>query len=172
LQQIWERWWGGTLKMRKITKRERNLIQKYLGKVKVDIESLEGVLVCIGKKVFLVDEDVLRTAEEIEKKSGVAPYALGVEIGTVSKGFEPSIELADIISGCTDEKAVVTEEGEKLFSYGRDVFLQNIVEGKTKGEKVVVNEKREVLGFGFFDGEMLKNVVDKGFYLRGKKGRR
>lgn len=157
--------------MRKVTKKERYWIREYLLRVKVDIEELEGGLVVVGKKVFLVDEDVLRIAKEIEKKK-VFAYALGVEIGTVSNGFEPSIGLADVICEYTDEKAVVTEEGEKLFSYGRDVFLQNIVEGTVKGEKVVVNENKEVLGFGFFDGEMLKNVIDKGFYLRGKKGRR
>ncbi len=159
------------MKMRKVSNKERNVIQEYLLQFKVDITCLEGELVRIGKKVFLVGEEVLKIAEGI-RRNGVTPYALGVEIGTLSEGFEPSIELAEVISGVTDEKTVITAEGEKLFSYGRDVFLQNIVKGKVKGDRVVVNEENEVLGFGFFDGEMLKNVIDKGFYLRGKKGRR
>ena len=159
------------MKMRMVSNKERNVIQEYLLQFKVDINCLEGELVCIGKKVFLVGGEVLKIAEGIKRK-GVTPYALGVEIGTLSEGFEPSIELAEVISGVTDEKTVITAEGEKLFSYGRDVFLQNIVEGRVKGDRVVVNEEDEVLGFGFFDGEMLKNVIDKGFYLRGKKGRR
>ncbi len=160
------------MKMRRITNRERNAIQEYLLQFMVDITYLEGELIRIGKKVFLVGEDIFEIAEDIERRKGSAPYALGVEIGTLSKGFEPSIELAEVISGYTDEKTVITAEGEKLFSYGRDVFVQNIVEGKTEGEKIVVNENGEVLGFGYFDGTMLKNVIDKGFYLRGKKGRR
>jgi ribosome biogenesis protein Nip4 len=158
--------------MRKVNKKEKKMIREYLLQVKVDVSMLEGVPVVIGKKVFLVEEEVLRVAEDVVREARVVPYALGTEIGTIQKGFEPSIELAQIIAGYTDAKVVVTEEGEKLFSYGRDVFLQNIVEGGTVGDKVVVNERKEVLGFGFYDGEMLKNVVDKGFYVRGKKGRR
>lgn len=160
------------MKMRRVNNRERNAIQEYLLQFMVDINYLEGKLVRIGKRVFLVNEEVLGMAEDLERRKGIASYALGVEIGTLSKGFEPSIELADIVSGLTDEKTVITAEGEKLFSYGRDVFVQNIVEGKTEGEKIVINEKGEVLGFGYFDGTMLRNVIDKGFYLRGKKGRR
>jgi 60S ribosome subunit biogenesis protein NIP7 len=159
------------MKMRRVNSRERNAIREYLLEFKVDISVLKGKLVRIGKKVFLVDEEILRTAREIERM-GKTPYAVGVEIGTLSKGFEPSIELADLISGSTDAETVITEEGEKLFSYGRDVFLQNIVEGNEEGSRIVVNEDKEVLGLGLFDGEMLRNVIDKGFYLRGKKGRR
>ncbi|MBU7009335.1 MAG: hypothetical protein HXS46_01490 [Theionarchaea archaeon] len=159
------------MKMKLVTNKERNVIQEYLLQFKVDINQLEGKLVRIGRKVFLVDEKVFEMAVEIEKEMKAAPYALGVEMGTLSRGFEPSIELADVISELTDVKTVITGEGEKLFSYGRDVFVQNIVKGKVKGERIVVNEENEVLGIGFFDGEMLKNVIDKGFYLRGKKGR-
>jgi 60S ribosome subunit biogenesis protein NIP7 len=153
------------------SKREKRMIQEYLLQFKVDIDVLGG-LVVIGKKVFLVDEEVLKVAKDIEAKSKVIPYAAGTEIGTLKKRFEPSLELADVIAGHTEEKVIITEEGEKLFSYGRDVFLENIKEGKPVGEKVVMNEKNEVLGLGFFDGTMLVNVIDKGFYLRGKKGRR
>ncbi|MBU7046053.1 MAG: hypothetical protein HXS54_06405 [Theionarchaea archaeon] len=157
--------------MRMVSKREKRMIQEYLVQFKVDIDVL-GRLIVIGKNVFLVDEEVLKTAKDIEAQLKVIPYAAGVEIGMLKKRFEPSLELADVIAGYTEEKVIITEEGEKLFSYGRDVFLENIKEGKTVGEKIVMNEKNEVLGFGFFDGTMLVNVIDKGFYLRGKKGRR
>lgn len=159
------------MKMRLVTNKERNVIQEYLLQFEVDINQLEGKLMRIGKKVFLVDEKVFEMAVRIEKEIKAAPYCLGVEMGTLSRGFEPSIELAEVISEFTDVKTVITEEGEKLFSYGRDVFVQNIVKGKVEGERIVVNEENEVLGIGFFDSEMLKNVIDKGFYLRGKKGR-
>ena len=153
------------------SKKEKRMIQEYLEQFKVDIDVL-GRLVVIGKNVFLVDEEVLKTAKDIEAQLKVIPYAVGVEIGMLKKRFEPSLELADVIARYTEERVIITEEGEKLFSYGRDVFLENITEGKTVGEKVVMNEKSEVLGLGFFDGNMLVNVIDKGFYLRGKKGRR
>ncbi len=158
--------------MKMINRRERILIQECLIEFGVDVERLEGIMVCIGKKVFLVKENILEIVREIEMKTGRTPYAVGVEIGTLLREFEPSLELAELICEYTEEKAVVNEEGEKLFSYGRDVFLENVRNGKTRGKKIVVNERGEVLGFGFFDGAMLKNVVDKGFYLRGKKGRR
>ena len=160
------------MKMRVVNKRERYMITEFLLQFTVDVHDLEGVLVCIGKKVFLVDKGLWKIAKEINRKYKVTPYAVGTEIGTVENGFEPSIELAGVLSGYTGAKTVINEEGEKLFTYGRDVFEQNIVDGKEDGMRIVINNKKEVLGFGFFDGNMLNNVVDKGFYLRGKKGRR
>lgn len=157
-------------KMRMLSGRERDKIREYLLQLKVDISLLEGSLLGIGRKVFLVNEEVLKVTKELQRKTGEL-YAVGVEIGTLSEEFEPSIGLSDLISS-TEEKTVVNEEGEKLFSYGRDVFVQNIVKGKKEGDRLVVNERGEVLGFGFYDGKMLKNVVDKGFYVRGRKGRR
>ena len=160
------------MKMRVVNKRERHLITEFFLQFTVDINDLEGVLVCIGKKVFLVDRRLWMITKGINRQYKVTPYAVGTEIGTVEKEFEPSIELAGVLSGYTGAKTVINEEGEKLFTYGRDVFEQNIVDGKEKGMRIVINNKKEVLGFGFFDGNMLNNVVDKGFYLRGKKGRR
>ncbi|MBU7016377.1 MAG: hypothetical protein HXS44_02615 [Theionarchaea archaeon] len=154
-----------------VSKREKRMIQEYLEQFKIGIDVL-GRLVVVGKIVFLVDEKVLKTANDIEAQLKVIPYAAGTEIGMLRERFEPSLELADVIADYTKEKVIITEEGEKLFSYGRDVFLENIKEGKIVGEKVVMNEKNEVLGLGFFDGNMLVNVIDKGFYLRGRKGRR
>lgn len=158
------------VRMKTATSRERDAIQAYLLQYGVDISVLEGTLVRIGKKVFLVRKEVFDVARDIERRK-ITPYALGVEIGTLTEEFEPSIQLADLLAGKTEEKTVINEEGEKLFSYGRDVFVQNILEGKERGNRIVVNRRGEVQGFGFFDGEMLRNVVDKGFYVRGKKGR-
>lgn len=158
-------------RMRTISSEERIIIESFLMQLQVDCRVLDGVLVVIGKRIFLVKKEVLKTAREMEKK-GVTPYCLGVEIGTIHEEFEPSVELAGLIPGYTNVKTVISEEGEKLFSYGRDVFVGNIVKGKEGGMRIVVNERGEVLGLGKFDGDMLKNVVDKGFYLRGKRGRR
>jgi 60S ribosome subunit biogenesis protein NIP7 len=157
-------------RMRTISSEERIIIESFLMQLQVDCKVLDGVLVAIGKRIFLVRKEVLKTAREMEKKR-VTPYCLGVEIGIISEDFEPSVELAGLISEYTNVKTVISEEGEKLFSYGRDVFVGNIVKGGEEGMRVVVNERGEVLGLGRFDGDMLRNVVDKGFYLRGKRGR-
>jgi 60S ribosome subunit biogenesis protein NIP7 len=158
-------------RMRTINSEERIIIESFLMQLQVDCKVLEGVLVAVGKRIYLVKKEVLKTAREMEKK-GVTPYCLGVETGTIHEEFEPSVELAGLISGYTSAKTVISEEGEKLFSYGRDVFVGNIVEGEKEGMRIVVNERGEVLGLGRFDGDMLRNVVDKGFYLRGKRGRK
>lgn len=157
-------------RMRTINSEERIIIESFLMQLQVDCKVLDGVLVAIGKRIYLVKKEVLKAAREMEKK-GVTPYCLGVEIGTIHEEFEPSVELAGLISGYTNVKTVISEEGEKLFSYGRDVFVGNIVKGEKEGMRIVMNERGEVLGLGRFDGDMLRNVVDKGFYLRGKKGR-
>ncbi|MBU6998210.1 MAG: hypothetical protein HXS41_12745 [Theionarchaea archaeon] len=157
-------------RMRTISSEERIIIESFLIQLQVDSKVLDGVLVNIGKRIFLVRKDVLKTAREMEKK-GVTPYCLGVEIGIIGEEFEPSVEIAGLISEYTNTKTVISEEGEKLFSYGRDVFLNNIMKGEEGGLRVVVNERGEVLGLGRFEGDMLENVVDKGFYLRGKRGK-
>ena len=159
------------MRMRIVTNEERIIVQEYFLQFAVDVNKVEGVLVRIGIKVFLVKKEVLKVARKVAKR-GLVPYAAGVEIGTFLKGFEPSIGAADVIGAYTNAKTVINEEGEKLFSYGRDVFVQNVVKGKREGMMIVVNERSEVLGIGVFDGKMLKNVIDKGFYLRGKRGRR
>jgi 60S ribosome subunit biogenesis protein NIP7 len=152
-----------------LTNREREVIRRYLLGWGVDINQVEGTLIRIKGRVFLVPPDVYA----VLKKSGrEGVYAAGTDMGGLDNGeFELSISGVDVIAGFSDEKIMITEEGEKLFTYGRDVFLPNIVEGATPGEKIVINERGEVIGLGNFTGEMLKNVVDKGFYLRGKKGR-
>jgi ribosome biogenesis protein Nip4 len=157
------------MSMKMIKGRNRSVVQEFLLEFTVDINMLEGALVVIDRRVFLVDKTLLKTARVLQRQ-GMTPYALGVEIGRLHNGFLPSIELADVICELTDAKTVINEQGEKLFSYGRDVFVQNIIKGD-EGYQIVMNKDGEVLGLGFFDGDMLKNVIDKGFYLRGKRGR-
>jgi 60S ribosome subunit biogenesis protein NIP7 len=152
-----------------LSNKEREVINLYLLEWGVDINQLEGTLIRIKGRVFLVPPEVYAVLKK-SNKEGV--YAAGTDMGGLHDGeFELSISGVDVIADLSDRKMVINEEGEKLFTYGRDVFLPNIVTGATPGEKIVLNERGEVLGLGNFTGEMLKNVVDKGFYLRGKKGR-
>jgi 60S ribosome subunit biogenesis protein NIP7 len=158
----WKRKWNP------LTNKERVTVQEYLLRFGVDIIQMKGKLIRIERRVFLVDDTVYGI---LKMCGGEGVYAAGVEMGVLNSEFEPSISCADVVAEMSCEKIVINEKGEKLFSYGRDVFLPNIVGGTSPGDTIVVNERGEVLGIGYFNGEMLENVVDKGFYLRGKKGR-
>lgn len=151
-----------------LTNREREIIQQYLLEWGVDINTLEGTVVRIKGRVFLVPPQVYAV---LKKSGNQRVYAAGMDMGGLHGNFELSISGVDILAKFSHETMVITEEGEKLFTYGRDVFLSNVVEEAPPGEKIVLNERGEVLGLGNFTGEMLEHIIDKGFYLRGKKGR-
>ncbi len=124
-----------------------------------------GNIIKIGRGYYLVDSSLLK----IKDKIGKDVFSIGVFLGEVkSKKFIPSIQLIDLLSTKSNKKIVVNNKAEWLFLCGRDVFKQSIISGslKTGKEYFVTNSKNENLGLGKFDGKVVKNLIDKGQYLR------
>lgn len=91
----------------------------------------------------------------------------GAYLGTQKKSFEPSLYLLERISKVSKNKVFVNKESEWLFLCGRDVFEKNILKNDaTKHIFLVQNENDENLGLGMFTRGMVKNLMDRGDFLR------
>ena len=129
-------------------------ILDYYG-VKIDLSDYKSIK--IGKELYIVKKDMIPFLKGEVKAAGLKV-----------KDSEISIEFAfKIAKNATKNKVIINEKGENLFLYGRDIFRKNIIRGDMKkGKKIVLNSKNECLGIGFWDGKILKNVKDRGMFLR------
>lgn len=118
----------------------------------------------IKNDFFLVNRDLMKAKEKLRKE----PYSAGVFLGRVKKGvFYPSIALIDMIAEVSNKKIFVDDRAEWLFVCGRDLFPKSIVESNVdSGLALVQNMKDENLGLGKVEKKIIKNVLDKGKYLR------
>ncbi len=122
----------------------------------MDLEEYETVT--IGNEYYLVKKELLPFITKETKAAGIKV-----------KNSKLSLEFAFLLTPYTTRNKVkINERGETLFLYGRDVFKKNIIKGDLaeKGEKLVVNLQNECLGVGYWNGEMLENVKDRGMFLR------
>lgn len=94
-------------------------------------------------------------------------FSVGNVFGEIKRKFRLSLEGFTLISpNIINNYAIVNEKAEALFLYGRDIFKESIIEVKGFGRIAVFNKNREFLGIGLFDGKIIKNIKDKGWYLR------
>lgn len=82
--------------------------------------------------------------------------------------FSISLEGMSLISkDIAKNYVVVNKKGETLFLYGRDIFKSSILEINGGGKVAVFNKNKELLGIGSYGGgDIIKNIIDKGWYLR------
>lgn len=160
------------MKHRKLEENEklavRNAFSRYIGK---KVEELEygNFLVLKGKakNVIYVSSGVLN---ELKKFDDV--YSMGINIGEIEEiagkeKFLPSLEGVTLVSkDIVKNYALINKKGESLFLYERDVFDTSIIEIVGDGKVVVFNENKELLGIGKYDGKLIKNTMDRGWYLR------
>lgn len=136
----------------------KKFVSQFSDKQILNIEKIE-------RKYFLVDEEQKKLSKEI----GRNPFSSGIFLGEQKKRFEPSPALIDMIASLSDRKVFINKEAEWLFLCGRDVFEQNIVKKNVKeGIVLVQNEEDENLGYGKLINNGVKNILDKGVYLRTK----
>ncbi|MDK2790804.1 MAG: ribosome subunit biosis protein [Methanothermococcus sp.] len=159
------------MKHRRLKKAEIQLIKDELKKYLKNAEDFQyGNLWALGGKqinVIYAGRDVLKSLKNFKDI-----YNAGVIFGEIvtkngKNKFLLSLEGMSIISkDIVKNYAVVNKKGENLFLYGRDIFKSSILELKGHGKVVVFNKNMEFLGIGNYDGKMIKNVIDKGWYLR------
>ena len=127
---------------------------EYYG-AEVDLRDYE--LIEIDKVLYIVKKNMIPFLKEEVKAAGMKV-----------KDSEISLEFAfKIAKNATKNKIKVNKKGENLFLYGRDVFEENIIKGDPKkGKKLVLNRENECLGIGFWNGKILKNIKDRGMFLR------
>lgn len=133
------------------------------------------------KKVF-----VLLVNEKLEEVAThfTASYAVGLAIGELGKRqFIPSIAGAELFARHGKRNQfyiIVSEKGEKLVLYGRDIMGESIIEASdnlAENELVIVLSRSSdaiALGRTRFSGRLLfqsgrvtvSTVTDAGYYLR------
>ncbi len=157
------------MKFRKIKKEELEIIEKTL-KEDFDVDESffsflkrKAIIVSSGRKeVFITNRKVYNVLRKIGEV-----YIAGLYIGEIKrKKFIPSLELAYILKKYTKKKIYVNDKSEQLFLYGRDVFKEGIIKGRVKGKCLVLNRFGDVLGIGDSNNNIVKNIADRGLYLR------
>jgi ribosome biogenesis protein Nip4 len=118
----------------------------------------------IRNQYFLVDNS-------LAKKIPLQPQSIGLFLGTLKKDLQPSPALIDLLAKTSTKKAIIDDKAAWLFLCGRDVFPQSILKNAvSEGLVLVQNEKDENLGLGKMfkgkNGMMIRNLLDKGEYLR------
>jgi ribosome biogenesis protein Nip4 len=140
------------------------MIEEFISKFSGKIEGYRK----IGYKYYLVDN----TLFEVSKKIDSDIESIGTYLGEEKKGkFFPSVALIDMISASSTKRVILTGKAEWMFLCGRDAFKKSIYSCTARqGEEVIVfNERGEVLGLGKVTDVGIKNILDKGDFLRREK---
>jgi ribosome biogenesis protein Nip4 len=100
------------------------------------------------------------------------PELIGNYLGKITKNkFIPSFYLLEWINNKTNQKIIINSRASWLFLCGRDVFNKSIISSNNKGKVIVLNENNEVLGYGIFNNDGVKNLFDRGDFLRREKSK-
>lgn len=148
------------MKFRKITKGEAEKIRE-----KLSIPKDKVILIgeAARREVFITTKEVYKTLKKIKKE----PYTVGIIIGEFRRNkFFPSLEG---VKFAKYKKIYVNDKAEQLVLYGRDVFPNSIIKGeKLKPEEkcIIANKKGEILAIGKVEKDKIKNIIDRGWYLR------
>lgn len=90
------------------------------------------------------------------------------------KRFLPSLRLLELIAQTTQAKSIVRGKAAWLFLCGRDVLPTGIISLRaSQNHTIVCDEQGNVLGYGRVEkqnnGFLIKNLLDKGDFLRREK---
>ncbi len=163
---------------------------------KKELKVIKNALRFFSSVEFLKEYDVVVTEDrrlfgvskelhDFIRVSGLKPTHVGVKLGEVgSRRLRLSVEGTFWLVRNDKRKVWVSERGEMLFLYGRDIFASSVVGTSEFGENELVfvcNLKGDVLGIGRsrFDSEkirevegdrvVIENLVDRGEYLRKER---
>ena len=179
------------LQFREINAEELNLIKDQL-KSALHFEEFDTVInpfkiiIAEGewKEVLLISEEMHKTF--LEFKEFRKPYFMGNHLGDIKKNiFKISLEGITLISDYVKEKTVLSISGEKKVLYGRDLSKDNLASIPARiqenDKSILINKNGEVLALGKYlisreqiekskgNQVVLKNIMDKGWYLRKGK---
>lgn len=157
------------MKFREINSEERSAVYRLVNKLGADGEKIfknkKLVAMLDGRKeIFVTNLTVLCILNKLKK----TPYSVGLFIGEIRRrSFILGIEGGSIISAHAKKKVSLDDKAEQLFLYGRDVFTESALGGSnSEGICLVANKNSEFLGIGMKRGNVIKNLNDKGWYLR------
>lgn len=160
------------MRFRELSREERRILWRVEEEYRTDLTRVLKdkalVVSCDGRReVFMVPRETL----EVLGKLGVEPYFLGLYLGEIKKDrFFLSLEGGMLLARGCGKKVVVDQRVEQLVLYGRDIFINSVQEatpGLKEGDKcLILNEKGEFLAVGRVERRIIKNLLDRGWYLR------
>ena len=137
----------------------------------------------IKQEYYYVSDQIKKTMEELEKRD-LQIKGAGILLGKQKKYFEPTPYLLEWLSQRTNKKIFVNDKAEWLFLCGRDILKQGIIKqinndkenNKTNNKNnnffLIQNHRDENIGLGLKQkDETIKNILDRGDYLRRERKR-
>ena len=113
-----------------------------------------------ARTYYLIPSTQRAIIDKIHEK----PLSAGLVLGKQDKEFKPTTALLERIK--TDKIITVDDKSAWLFVCGRDIFQNSIELPSEHPLAIVKNKKGEVLGLAKKQGNLFKNVLDKGKILR------
>lgn len=135
-------------------------------------EEIENVIK-VKNEYFLVNKELQEFTANLnaDSQNAVFPRA-GILLGAVKKErFDPSLYFLELLAKKSTNKVFINNKAEWLFLCGRDAFKENAIkDNSTNNIFLVQNERDENIGLGTWEKKgktaMLKNIMDRGDYLR------
>ena len=115
-----------------------------------------------------IDSSYFLKNKKLEKLNN-HPSSFGLYLGKEEGNkFHPSLALLEIVAKGSKDKVVVDEKREWLFLCGRDIFLDKKIKilGRGVDFKLIQNERDENLGIGKISKASIKNVFNRGDFLK------
>jgi 60S ribosome subunit biogenesis protein NIP7 len=160
------------MRFRKLSKGGKKVLRSAGEDLLADTERLlknRVLVVSIGgrKEVFAANRETYEVLQRLE----VDPYFVGLYLGEIKNGrFLLGLEGGGLLAASCRKRIKVDEAVEQLVLYGRDVFINSIHEaypGMRKGDRcLILNRRGEFLAVGRVEGKIIKNLLDRGWYLR------
>jgi ribosome biogenesis protein Nip4 len=157
------------MKVREINQRERGIIGKLGREFGVDIfDILKGKKIIISgrREVSVVGNDAFKTLEAMKHD----PYSAGLRIGKIKKEkFDLALEGASIIAPHSRKTVEVNKRQEQVILYGKDVRSKSAIKagGLAEGDRcLLINKHGENIATGIMERDKIKNIRDRGHYLR------
>jgi ribosome biogenesis protein Nip4 len=160
------------MKFRELSKDERRILwsleREYLANVGRALKDKALLVSCNGRReVFITNKETLRVLRRLR----VEPYFLGLYLGEIRSGrFFLGLEGGTLLAPGCRKRIIVDSKVEQLVLYGRDVFINSIHEAGSElkeGDKcLILNRGGEFLAIGRVERGIVKNLLDKGWYLR------
>ena len=133
------------------------------------------------KEVYSLSNDLYN----FFKKADIDPISAGLKLGEVGRRFRFTVEGTFFLVKKKKKRVYLSDKGEMLFLYGRDIFSGSVVKAtddiKENDVVFVCNKAGDILGIGRSRYEAIKlrsvekdrvvveNLVDRGQYLRKEK---
>lgn len=160
------------MKFRELSEGEKKILEGLNKEYLADLDqALRGKALVVShdgrREVFTTNKETLR----VLRKMRVEPYFLGLYLGEIKgQRFILGLEGGTLITPSSKKRITVDDRVEQLVLYGRDVFINSVHKSDLRlkeGDKcLVLNREGEFLAIGRVRGRIVRNLLDKGWYLR------